>query len=94
MNTGSRPVPARIFGLGAVVWLALLAGACGRSEREETVVLAEMGVAAFADTSAALSVLRFPDGTVSLNDRCPVRKSRLNPRMPAIYVNQHPVGFC
>lgn len=36
----------------------------------------------------------FADGQVSLNDRCPVRKVKLNPRMGAAYVNGRPVGFC
>jgi hypothetical protein len=36
----------------------------------------------------------FADGLVTLNDRCPVRKVKLNPRMGAAYVNGHPVGFC
>jgi hypothetical protein len=38
--------------------------------------------------------LVYPDGLVSLNDRCPVRKVELNPRMPPVYVNGQPVGFC
>lgn len=52
------------------------------------------GLATKVDTSVALSPLLYPDGQLTLNDRCPVRKVGLNPRMPAIYVNQHPVGFC
>ena len=43
----------------------------------------------------SLSHLRFlADGKLSLNDRCPVRKVALNPRMGASYVNGEPVGFC
>lgn len=39
--------------------------------------------------------LRYFDGDqVSLNDRCAVRKVKLNPKMPPIYVNGQPVGFC
>ena len=38
--------------------------------------------------------LRYADEAVSLNDRCPVRKSKLNKRLPAIYVNGMPIGFC
>lgn len=38
--------------------------------------------------------IRFADGQVSLNDRCPVRKGPLNLRMPPVYVNGRPVGFC
>lgn len=37
--------------------------------------------------------LRF--GTeLSLNDRCPVRKAALNPRMRPVWVNGRPIGFC
>ena len=38
--------------------------------------------------------LRFADDAISLNDRCPVRKAKLNKRLPAIYVNGKPIGFC
>ena len=38
--------------------------------------------------------LMFADAQVSLNDRCIVRKARLNPRMPPMYVNGRPIGFC
>ena len=34
------------------------------------------------------------DGQVTLNDRCPVRLVRLNPKMQAAYVNGRPIGFC
>jgi hypothetical protein len=34
------------------------------------------------------------DGKITLNDRCPVRKVALNPKMGASYVNGEPVGFC
>ena len=38
--------------------------------------------------------LRFLDGSISLNDRCPVSGTRLNPRMDPLYVNGRPIGFC
>ena len=45
--------------------------------------------------SDSLPRLRYlADGLVTLNDRCPVRKVRLNPKMNAAYVNGFPVGFC
>jgi hypothetical protein len=51
--------------------------------------------AEFVAPGDRLPRLRFlADGQVSLNDRCPVRKVRLNPRMGAAYVNGRPVGFC
>lgn len=39
-------------------------------------------------------VLQLPDGTVTANDTCPVAKRPLNPRMPVVYVNGRPIGFC
>ena len=51
-------------------------------------------MATVVDTSLDFSPLRFEDGAVSLNDRCPVRRARLNPKMPPVFVNGRPVGFC
>lgn len=34
------------------------------------------------------------DGQITLNDRCPVRKAILNKRLPALFVNGRPLGFC
>lgn len=38
--------------------------------------------------------LKLEDGSVTLNDRCPVRKSGLNRRLPVLFVNARPIGFC
>ena len=52
-------------------------------------------LAEFVAPADSLPRLRFFDGDqVSLNDRCPVRKVRLNPKMAPAYVNSRPVGFC
>jgi hypothetical protein len=52
-------------------------------------------LAEFVSPTDSLPHLRFlADGLVSLNDRCPVRKVKLNPRMHAAYVNGRPIGFC
>ena len=42
---------------------------------------------------------RFPhlllgDGRITLNDRCPVTKASLNSRLPVLFVNGLPIGFC
>ena len=34
------------------------------------------------------------DGQQTLNDRCPVRHVPMNLRMPALFVNGRPIGFC
>lgn len=47
------------------------------------------------DPDAEFSKLRYLDtDAVTLNDRCPVRKIRLNPKMEAVYVNGRAIGFC
>ncbi|MBK9472126.1 MAG: hypothetical protein IPO18_07545 [bacterium] len=52
-------------------------------------------LAEFTSLTDTLPRLRYlADGLVTLNDRCPVRKVKLNPRMQAAYVNGFPVGFC
>lgn len=38
--------------------------------------------------------VQYPDGTISLNDRCAVRMTKLAKRMRPVYVNGHPIGFC
>ena len=38
--------------------------------------------------------LKYADSLESLNDRCIVRKAKLNPKMRPVYVNGKPVGFC
>lgn len=34
------------------------------------------------------------DGQVSVNDRCPVRKHKLNPQIAPLWVNGKPLAFC
>ncbi len=38
--------------------------------------------------------LKLSDGQMTLNDRCPVRKVGLNRRLPVLFVNARPIGFC
>lgn len=90
MTQGTMPLRGAVL-VGAFL---LLAGAALAQERA-----AAMGpdepFAEFVAPADSLPQLRFfGDGQVSLNDRCPVRKVRLNPRMGASYVNDRPVGFC
>ncbi len=77
----------------AIAALVTLA-ACTRDAAVEPPRPAMTMRAAVVDTSLDFSALRFEDGAVSLNDRCPVRRSRLNPKMPPVFVNGRPVGFC
>ena len=52
------------------------------------------GMAVYVNPQDSLPRLRFSDGLISLNDRCMVRKAKLNRRLPPIYVSGEPVGFC
>ena len=38
--------------------------------------------------------IRFADSLLSMNDRCPVTGQKLNTRIPPVYVNGRPIGFC
>jgi hypothetical protein len=38
--------------------------------------------------------LKLDDGRITLNNRCPVRKVGLNRRLPVLFVNSRPIGFC
>lgn len=38
--------------------------------------------------------VQYADSSVSLNDRCIVRQNKLNTKIPPVYVNGKPVGFC
>lgn len=99
----------RILGLagGLVLPLGSLAIACviGCSERAVSHI-PENRPLAYVDADGShesssidtlrnpMPHLRFADGQVSLNDRCPVRLAPLNVRLPGLYVNGRPVGFC
>ena len=48
----------------------------------------------FIDPESAFPKIRFADGLVSVNDRCPVTKRKLSVHFPPVYVNGQPIGFC
>lgn len=82
----------------ALVTGVLLAG-CGENadkggDKAERFAPVPLKGVAYADTAAEYPHLLYTDGTQTLNDRCPVRKSKLNRRMPPVYVNHRPIGFC
>ena len=93
-------------GVFAIVVAVLVAGlACSKQQKEqaekpqaETKPMVEkqyMVMGEYANAQDSLPRLRYFDGEqISLNDRCAVRKVKLNPKMPPIYVNGQPVGFC
>lgn len=38
--------------------------------------------------------IKYADSLESLNDRCIIRKEKLNPNVRPVYVNWRPIGFC
>jgi hypothetical protein len=71
----------------------LLAGAaaCGGRPAE---LVSPIGKPELVDASAELPRIRYGDGLVSANDRCPVTKRKLSVAFPPVYVNGLPIGFC
>jgi hypothetical protein len=72
---------------------AVAISACSKKDKEqkkEYLVLGE-----FVSPEDSFPRIRYTDGQqVSLNDRCPVRKVKLNVKMTPVYVNGQPIGFC
>jgi hypothetical protein len=77
--------------LTATVALLVLAVACGGRPAELVPPVAEPAV---VDAAAEFPKIRFADGSISANDRCPVTKRKLSPLFPPVYVNGLPIGFC
>lgn len=74
--------------------VAVLALSCSPSEPPEPTEPAE-DVGAYVNPDDPLPRLRyFADGLVSINDQCPVRRTKLSPGVAPIYVNGRPLGFC
>jgi len=90
----SRDAGQLLRGLAQGALILALAGAgCGR-ERATLPPIPALFPAAYTDTLLEFPHLRFADRSVSLNDRCPVRKVKLNRRLSPLFVNGRPVGFC
>lgn len=98
---------ASLYTAGATaVWLLLLVLAIGCGTQQADTQPPSVMAVAFCDPDGSHQTemrdtlhnpfphLRFSDSTVSLNDRCPVRKVPLNRRLPAMLVNGRPIGFC
>jgi hypothetical protein len=92
----------RIYSFIATLVLLPIIG-CGTSD---PVTLQDNIPAAFVDADGthesltrdtlrnAFPHLKLTGGAITLNDRCPVRKAPLNRRLPTLFVNGHPIGFC
>ena len=75
----------------AAALLLTLAAACGARPSE---LVPPIGKAERIDATAEFPKIRFEDGSISANDRCPVTKRKLSAAFPPIYVNGLPIGFC
>jgi len=85
--------------LGEPLFLAMLAPVLllateGCSSNNPPQRVQALKPAVYFDNNSEFPRIEFGNGQVSINDRCPVRRTKLNLRMPPIYVNGRPVGFC
>ncbi len=84
----------KIFPSHLILFLSavcLMFSGCGQQKAE---LVNDSGAVAYVDSTAEYPRLIFADGHTSINNRCMVRMVKLNRRMPPVYVNSQPVGFC
>lgn len=72
--------------------VAMVLSACSKKDKDKHHYMELAEVISPEDSFPRLRY--FDTNLVTINDRCAVRKTRLNPKMPAVYVNGQPVGFC
>jgi hypothetical protein len=89
----SARMPVMTLAHRAGAALLLLAGTAACGGRPSELVL-PVGEPALIDPDTPWPKLRFGDGLVSENDRCPVTKRKLSIYFPPVYVNGLPIGFC
>ena len=70
---------------------AIVLSGCGEDEPPRPI--RHTGTVEYIDAGADFPRIRFADDQVSLNDCCPVKKAKLNRKLPPLYVNG-PLGFC
>jgi hypothetical protein len=88
-----------VFLITIAAFLGALGLACSKEKesasREDEPAKEYVVFGEFVNPQDALPRVRYYDSElVSLNDRCAVRKIKLNPKMPPVYVNGQPIGFC
>jgi hypothetical protein len=84
--------PMRPFARAAAASICLVAAvACGSRPAE---LVEPVGMTVQLDAPADYPKIRFGDGLISENDRCPVTKRKLSTSFPPVYVNGRPIGFC
>ncbi len=100
MNTTKATICAATLALGLMAW------ACQKSDSVATFNPKDNIPIAYIDADGSHESLtrdtarnRYPHmkmtgGEMTLNDKCPVRKAGLNLRLPVLFVNGKPIGFC
>lgn len=84
----------RIAFLAPLTTLLLLGCHAGSSSDPRARVPIAVAGAAYDDAAADHPHIVFPDGTTTANDRCMILQHKLNLKIPPIYVNGTPLGFC
>ena len=82
--------------LTLAVVAAIVALSCSKDADSpaESVAYAIVGEYVQAAEDSFPQIRYFDSGLVSENDRCAVRKVKMNVKMPPVYVNGRPIGFC
>lgn len=77
------------------VLAAIVALSCAKEPDSSAESVAHVVFGEYVQPADSFPTIRyFESGLVSLNDRCAVRKVKLNTKMPPVYVNGRPIGFC
>jgi hypothetical protein len=91
-----RTTASRLIALAMVVFA--LGSACSKKKEQAKEMMPAkdyMVMGEYVNEQDSLPHLRYFEGQqVSVNNSCAVRHTKLNPKMPPIYVNGQPVGFC
>lgn len=77
------------------VLAAIVALSCSKKADSSADSVAYVAFGEYVQPADSFPTIRyFEGGLVSQNDRCAVRKVRMNTKMPPVYVNGRPIGFC
>jgi len=84
MSLRSRSVPAAVAAAACTLLLSLFGSGIAHAVQGVKIPI----------EGSEFYYLRYSDDLISVNDRCPVRKTRMGERMPPVLVNGKAIGFC
>ena len=87
----------RGFSLAAVLALSALLGmaASGSAQDSEEEDEIRIGLPAYVmGDPAGKERAMYKDSTISVNNQCPVRGGRIDPKRAPVYINNRAIGFC